>query len=614
MKDFDFIKEKFENENITAPDSLSEDVIMSKLGTGEEPKNVIKLRNKKPFKAVVAMVACFAVFIVSVVSVNAFNDNRNITKEISCDSALITYNDYSEIEAQIKSLEKERTSIFEYGLGYDGLTMKGDALEGVATDVADDSSSINHSVTNAQVEGVDEADIVKTDGKYIYRLNSDDSAIKIFEVNGKKVKKLSFAKADEKHSYAYISEFYLIENKLVAIGFYEDYNKKGTIEKSRTFAYTYNVEDRANPTLEYTYETSGSYTSSRMIGDVLYLITDHYSEKGSYIPTVNDEKIDCDCIYGCPNIDEPRFVVVSAIDIKNQNSSKIKSKAILGGASQVYCSTENLYVLSTNYRWYDMIKANNVNDEKVTSDIIKISLDETKLEIVATAQIEGRINNQYSMNEKDGYFFVASTTENNKHEDINTLYVLDDKLSSVSKVDNFAKNEHIEAVRYVGSYAYVITYEQTDPLFAIDLSDVHSPQIMGSVKIDGFSTSLMPIDENTILGIGYDAEDGRETGLKIVLFDVSNPAKPSVIDEMVYDGVYSPAQYETKAITMFDGKVAIPAYQEGIYLIDYSNNELEEINQFYNEDSDAGSIRAVRINDYLYSINDYNATIDAFKM
>lgn len=604
MKDFDFIKNKFDNDNISAPNSLSEDVIASKLEAGDEPKNVIKLRNKKPFRSAIAIAACFAVLIVSVFSVNALNNKPNVTK--NNDSALITYSNYAEIEKQIKSLEKDRVSLFNYGL-----TMKGDSVDMDIMEETSDSLSLessgSHSETNIQVEGVDEADIVKTDGEYIYRLNTDYTAIKIYKVDGLDVEKVAFAKPNDNHEYMYVSEMYLAKNKLIAIGDYDDYDENEMSHDSGTFVTVFNIDDKSKPTVEYTYEQSGSYSSSRMIGDVVYLVTNYYVNEGAYIPKTNGKEIPCDCIYGCPNIDEPRFVVIGAVDVVKQDANKLKSKAILGGSSEIYCSNDNLYVASTNYRWFGYLTDDEQVKTKLTSDIIKVSLDKTKLDIVATAQIEGRINNQYSMNEKEGYFFVAVTTENEKHDDINTLYVLDDKLANVSKVNSFAKDESIKAVRYIGNYAYVITYEETDPLFVIDLSNVKNPQIKGSVKIDGFSTSLMPVDENTLLGVGMNVDDLVEDGIKFALFDISNPEEPKVKSELSYEGYYSNAQYEIKAITMFDNKVAIPLYgndeNEAILLVDIKDGKLVESKK-YSFGKYSNVLRVVRIGNYLYGITD----------
>lgn len=603
---FEFIKDRLEGENITAPNTISEESIMEQIENGAKPKANIKLRNNKAFKATVSLVACFAILIVSLTSINAYSNKARVEENVdnNVSSSVITYKNYGEIEKQIKKLQKDDFSIFNYGIkGNVDLLVDEEAT----TDVVDDSSA-SHSETNIQVEGVDEADIIKTDGEYIYTINANNSGIKIFKVNGEEAENISSVKIENDHDYIHASDLYLYNNKLVAVSWYENYDDESAYCTNSTAITVFNIENKKNPTVEYSYEQSGYYSNSRMIGGIVYLVSNYNVVNDNYIPYCNGKKIDCDCIYGVENIEEPNYIVVGAVDVDSHNKNSVKSKAILGGASNIYCSNENLYVLCTNYGWYD-----GVNKNKNTTDILKISLDKTKLELIATSKINGYINNQYSVNEREGKLFVAATTETSKFDDINTLYVLDEKLNAISKVDSFAKNESIKAVRYVGNYAYVITYEQTDPLFIIDLSDIHNPQIKGSVKIDGFSTSLFPVDENTILGVGNNVDDLMQDGTKFVLFDVSNPEKPEVLDELEYVGYYSPAQYDIKAITLFDNKLAIPfdnSEECGILILDY-NEKLTEINRF---ESKAMLSRVVQIDSYLYGLTDEFANIEAFKM
>ena len=125
-------------------------------------------------------------------------------------------------------------------------------------------------------------------------------------------------------------------------------------------------------------------------------------------------------------------------------------------------------------------------------------------------------------------------------------------MKEIGSVRNFARNEHIEAVRYIKNKAYVITYEQTDPLFIIDLSDPSHPVIEGHVKISGFSTLLVPDGENQLLGLGFSTEStefGEATnGVKLALFDISDPSKPAVSDSQEFPGMDSQVQYDHKAL------------------------------------------------------------------
>ena len=189
----------------------------------------------------------------------------------------------------------------------------------------------------------------------------------------------------------------------------------------------------------------------------------------------------------------------------------------------------------------------------MTTKIFKVSLS-GGVSFTAYGEVEGYINNNYSLDEFNGYLRVAATTTNDDYEDTNSLYVLDSDLDIVGSVTGFAETESIKAVRYVGDTAYVITCEQTDPLFVIDLSDPTAPEILGEVKISGFSTMLVPIDGDTVLGLGVSTSDADYTdmevtdGFKLALFDVSDKSSPKVLDSRVYEYCYSGVTYNPKAL------------------------------------------------------------------
>ena len=158
----------------------------------------------------------------------------------------------------------------------------------------------------------------------------------------------------------------------------------------------------------------------------------------------------------------------------------------------------------------------------------------------------------------------------------NNLYVLDSNLKGLGKVTGFAKNEDIQAVRYIEDTAFVITYLEIDPLFIIDLSNPRKPEITGSVNISGYSTLIVPVDKNTILGIGYGSENTElniNDGVKIVTFDISDKSNPKVLDTKTYDYCYSAVQHNPKALLVnFDrGDFTIPLNYEKYGYIDYDD-------------------------------------------
>ena len=194
--------------------------------------------------------------------------------------------------------------------------------------------------------------------------------------------------------------------------------------------------------------------------------------------------------------------------------------------------------------------------EPEQTQIIKISLQED-IGFAASGSVKGAVNNQYALDEYNGTLRVATTSYDTKTgKESNNLFVLDMDLNKVGEVTDFAQDEHIEAVRYINDTAYVITYRQTDPLFVIDLSNPSKPEIKGFVKISGFSTMLVPVDENTILGIGYHTEEASDepidynlnNALKIVTFDVTDKADPKVLDTKIFRNYSSEVQNNPKAL------------------------------------------------------------------
>jgi inhibitor of cysteine peptidase len=211
------------------------------------------------------------------------------------------------------------------------------------------------------------------------------------------------------------------------------------------------------------------------------------------------------------------------------------------------------------------------------SVINKISVNGLNIDVVASASIPGRLNNQFALDEYEGNLRVATTIPQRwsrwdlSEESKNNVYVLDSGLNKIGEIKNIAKGESIFSTRFMGDRLYMVTFRQVDPFFVIDLSNPRSPKILGELKIPGFSRYLHPYDESTIIGIGQEAsETGRITGLKISLFDVSDVANPIEIAKYTGDDAYahSTALYEHKAFLFSKEKnlLVIPAYN-----YDYSN-------------------------------------------
>jgi len=633
---FDYISNKFEKENISLPDALNESAVREKIENKEAVK--IKFDKSKTIKRVISLAACIAVVVTSLAVAVPMLKEDKIPKITQNEQAAVTFSSYKEIKSEVDKLQKE-IRLYEDTDEFNG--GKGTGEEGGA------GADTSYAKTYRQVDAVDEGDVIKNDGKYIYYLTTEN-VVNIYQINGRNTELVSSIKDfknkvydetvedlnnfDEKN----ISDIYVTENTLV-MNVARDICK-GDDYQSFSQVYIYDISDIKNPKQLKKFEQSGYYISSRMIEDQLYVVSDFTlnKTKSYYIPYTFDSggkktplKAENICRVDEPK--EPNYLVVSAIDVKKGKRSS-ETKAVFGSGSDVYCNESNMYVVNSEYVHPDTrIKAE--MDPNINSQIIKISLSD-KIAFKASCTLKGNINNQFSLDEKDGFLRVATTSTGKDGKDVNNLFVLDKNLKKVGAVTGFAKDESIKTVKFIGNTAYVITYEETDPLFVIDLTNPKSPQIKGSVKITGFSTQLIPYEDNMLIGIGYDTQKSEtggwvESGIKLVLFDVSNPEKPKVLDSKVLEDSNSLAQYNHKAIVVNPDKkyYAIPYdhygndednyfYDAGILTFEIESEKIKVTNIFTkNYDSTSSSSRCTYADDFLYSFTEYydgnmNNTID----
>ena len=634
--DFDFIKEKLEGENINAPEALSEENVKARLEKGTSANNIIKFKpnNKRFFKSAVSIAAAIVLVVVSLTVVNHYNnkvtDNNETPQSVQSGEDIIYFSNYDEIDALMKE-RLEENSEYQYG----GFLRKNGAKSG-DTAMVDESAgegtpgntSSSYSETYKQVDAVDEADIVKTDGEYIYVVQNDErSNVLIFSAKNGKTEKVATVKLKEEN---WGKEIFISGNRLILVSTADGYNEKNVFSSS-TIVSVYDISDKSNPKKEDEYSQSGYYNSSRMIGDCIYIVSSHmnfYYYKDYTIPCATNAKGDYEelapaDICAVKNSESAGYTVIGALDVATGKKSA-QTKAVIGCVQDIYCSENNLYVAGVNYG-YQTYGYNGSYSPETT--VVKFSFDKTDIKLAATGKVEGNINDQFSMDENAGYFRIATTTFTKDGKDINVLYILDEKLEQVGKVDGFAKNEHIEAVRFIGDMAYVITYERTDPLFIIDLSSPKEPKILGEVKISGFSSLLVPVDENTMLGIGYSTEDGEfgeaVSGLKLALFDISNPAQPKVLDAKEFENVDSPAQFSHKALVVNNekGYFAIPISKftetktnNGALVFNVKNGKIAIEKTFSTDKFEYQVDRCPFIGDFIYVVDADSGIIDSFEL
>ena len=400
----------------------------------------------------------------------------------------------------------------------------------------------DYSKTNVQVQGIDEADIVKTDGKYIY-YSGIDNTIVIVEAN-EQLKKVAEIKVDEEQekNYGGTHELYLTENKLIAISqksvyVTACYDLIGG-NSGKTIINVYNIEDKSNITKERKIELEGNYVSSRLIGKEIYVVTNHYINSEEiqpmYTDTVAGEEakyVSLQDVYYIEGEESRQYLNVAGFKVEENEEVNIQS--FLGMGQEIYVNENNMYITSTKYESEEVADGTNTAILRVSisspkTQIYKFTLVNANVAFREYAEVEGRIINQFALDETDGYFRIATTSTKDGNP-TNNLFVLDARLSKVGEITGIAEGENIYAVRFIKDKAYMVTYEQVDPLFVIDLSDARNPKILGELKIPGFSNYLHPYDENHLIGIGQETEvqkngNVKTIGLKVSLFDISNSA------------------------------------------------------------------------------------------
>lgn len=462
---------------------------------------------------------------------------------------------------ELKSVLKENRNYYTKGRGIvnSGLALPETVKESAT--VTDEISSTNRyatndvkqekdfSTTNVQVENVDEADIVKTDGEYIYYTTYE----KVYIVKADSLDVVSSIEISEEKEKFNPSELFINKDKLIVLGnlieyseslinenIYDDisYNYAGVTTMHNAVAIVYDISNKQEPKQIRKAGLDGYYVNSRMIGDNVYFISTkniyYYDgiKDDEILPRVqNNEKLREIAAYDIVYFKDSsnyNYMLIGGFNVNNEDDMNVET---FFGASgdDVYSSEQNLYIAQSYY----------YNGDK--TEIYKFSLNNSEVKFRCKGEVKGHIDDQFSMDEYEGNLRIATTyyiedentsvEENNIEEKLedsekieidadiaissenykepqysNGLFILDENLNEIGKIENLALDERIYSVRFMGKLGYIVTFEQVDPLFVIDLSDPRNPQVKGELKIPGYSSYLHPYDETHLIGIGYNTK------------------------------------------------------------------------------------------------------------
>jgi uncharacterized secreted protein with C-terminal beta-propeller domain len=453
-----------------------------------------------------------------------------------------------------------------------------------------------YSTTNIQVAGVDEADTVKTDGQYIYTVSTTQNTGYYFngyytETNNA----VYIIKADpqDPQDPQVISKITLDNNTEPAGLYLSQDGSKLVVLASEYQAYTYgseripgsnvampmlmfyqadvytfinvyDVSNKANPVLTRNYTLSGSYFNSRMIGDYVYTVVSQpaYANNDSvvlpevYNNAVNSTIMPTDIYYTDVQDSYFTYTTFAGLNVMDDSQAPSSMTIMMGGTSDMYVSQNNMYITYPSQTGQD-------------TEIYRISINGQALTPQARGAVPGYVLNQYSMDEYNSNFRVATTTSTGSwinQAQQNNIYVLDMNLTIVGKLENLAQGESIYAARFMGDKCYLVTFKQTDPFFVIDLSNPEAPTVAGQLKIPGYSSYLHPYDANHVIGLGMENET-----LKLSLFDVTDINNPTEIANYTVEGNY------TSSTALNDPKAFLFDLQKQLLVIPVSITNYGEI-------------------------------------
>ena len=474
-------------------------------------------------------------------------------------------------------------------------TQKKYVEQDLASASADTAASADFSTTNLQVEGVDESDIVKTDGHYIYI--AADRQVRIVDAADGQIRQLGSITPKLEGNLDTIREMYVSGNRLILIVQTEDTEQTGedtsdvaddegqTLEDAsyaavdvaycpgnqmHTKVLTYDISIPAGAQLIGTFEQDGSYNTSRKIGDRMYLFTNYYAdayrlyakmlettddadvqqkqytqqkrvypdEEGvqKILPKIQGQTIPYDSIY-LPDEKCQGGVLIASFDV-DAPGTVCDQKLIFSGYSTMYVTQDNVILYRSEY-------SETVNN--ITTALTKFRISGGQIVADCAESVKGEIRDTFALHENgDGYLYVLTTDDTT-----NWLYVLDDRLKIKGEIDHIADGESVYAARFVDDIGYFVTYRNMDPLFTVDFSDPANPTLIGELEIPGFSDYLQFWDDTHLIGVGEErkAEDSEFIGMKLSLYDISDPTNVTESDKVVLkDAAGAPAAYNYKAL------------------------------------------------------------------
>jgi uncharacterized secreted protein with C-terminal beta-propeller domain len=435
------------------------------------------------------------------------------------------------------------------------------------------------SKTNVQVAGVDEPDIVKTDGRYVYMVAG--GALRIVEA-------LTAKPVSTTRIQGHPSDMVVEGDRVVVFASSGEGHERCTYgydceiagDGTSTTILTYDVRDHSNPRKIRSIGLTGSLMTARRIGSTVHAVVadgdsatdgvttwpediemcgtreevvqkkffalrahnERILRAATSLPTITDRGTTKEL---CMGLLESRFdkshtfTTVVSFDM-NDATSPATTSTIRSRPGTVYASSDALYVATHRRKnrslvWY----ANESSADEVTEiHKFRLGAKPTDTRYLGTGTTQGHVLNTFAMDERGGDLRIATSVGRVPNPNAESQVVVlrqgaDGNLARVGELLHLAKGEDLRAIRYDDDRAYLVTFKKTDPLFVIDLADATRPKVLGELKIPGFSTYIHRIDRTHLLSVGFDANDHGDfayfDGVLLQLFDVTKPTEPKLL-------------------------------------------------------------------------------------
>jgi len=465
--------------------------------------------------------------------------------------------------------------------------------------------SANYSNTNVQVEGVDEGDIVKTDGNRIFTLA--DTGLQVAVVTADGVEFTDSLRLDW-----WPQSMLLHEDTLVLMGVvWSDTGYRyggGGYGGNTTKILEVDVSDPSNVTVLRTLEFDGSYVSARLVGSELRVAVNSSpvglafeqplgsglraerdateaniavikaSDLDNWLPyyilkdgstETEGRLLDCTGVMAPTTFSGVDTLSLLTFDLNGQGVASWDSAGVVATGATMYANEDRTYLATARWQNWAILAEDDARSEadEFSTDIHLFDSSGSTPTYVGSGTVPGFLLNQFAMDEFDGHLRVASTTTPNwwgwsttdSQSQVSVFELTGGDLNEVGSVDGLGKNEQIYSVRFMGDTGYVVTFRQTDPLYVVDLSDPTKPTVSGELKIPGYSAYLHPVGEGRLLGVGQAGnEEGQTQGTQVSLFDVSDPANPKLLDTVMVENAWSAVESDHLAFTLTNGVAYVP--------------------------------------------------------